>query len=137
MTVLDEGILIDVADFDTIEKEIKPGGILHHAIFRVRCMQNQNDTVLPSGITVREFNQQENKILLQEVFKRFEKGLPFSYQDERSDVKGKNFFIKAQPDGSEFLMRMDIESNERKMVAIEQITPEGHGQYYLRLYGRK
>ena len=137
MTVSDEGILIDIADIDTVEKEIKPGGVLHHAIFKIRCMQNQNNTVLPSGITVKEFNQQENTILLQEVIKRFEKGLPFSYQDGRSDVRGKNFFISAKPDGSEFLMRMDIESNERKMITIEQLTPEGHGQYFLRLYGKK
>ena len=134
MTVSDEGILIDIADIDTVEKEIIPGGTLHRAIFQVRYFQTQKETVLPSGKTVREFNQQENTILLQEIVKRFEKGLPFSYQDERSDMKGKNFFISAKPDGSEYLMRMDIENNERKMVAIEKVTPEGQGKYYLRLY---
>ena len=134
MTISDEGILIDIADVDAIEKEIKSGGILHHAIFKVRCLQNQVDTVLPSGMTVKEFNQQENIVLLQEIIKRFDKGLPFSYQDERSNVIGKNFFISAKPDGSEYLMRMDIENNERKMVAIEKVTPEGQGKYYLRLY---
>ena len=135
MIVSDEGILIDITDIDAIEKEVKPGGILHHAIFQVRCFQTQNETVLPSGMTVKEFNQQENTILLQEIVKRFEKGLSFSYQDERSDIKGKNFFISAKPDGSEYLMRMDIENNKRKMIAIEQVTPERQGQYYLRLYG--
>ena len=136
MKVSDEGILIDIADVDTIEKEIRPGGILHHAIFKVRCLQNQVDTVLPSGMTVKEFNQQENTILLQEIIKRFDKGLPFSYQDERSNVIGKNFFISAKPDGSEYLMRMDIENNKENMVVVSKITPEGQGRYYLRLYGK-
>ena len=136
MTVSDEGILIEIADIDAIEKEVKQGGVLQRAIFQVRYFQKQNETVLPSGLTVKEFNQQENKILLQEIVKRFEKGLSFSYQDERSDRKGKNFFISADPDGSEYLMRMDIENNERKMIVIEKITPERQGQYYLRLYGK-
>jgi hypothetical protein len=65
--------------------------------------------------------------------KRFEKGLPFSYQDERSQAKGTKFFISAKPDGSEYLMRMDIENNERKMLAIQKVTPEGQGKYYLQI----
>jgi hypothetical protein len=136
MKVSDESILIDIADIDTIEKEIKQGGILQNAIFKVRCMQQQIESVLPSEMTVKEFNQQENTILLHEIEKRFNKGLSFSYQDERSDTKGKIFFISAKPDGSEFLMRMDIENNERKMISMKQVTSEGQGQYYLRLYGK-
>ena len=131
----EEEIMIDVVNIGAIEKEINPGGILYQAILKVRCLKNQNGTILPSGMTVREFNQLENKILLQEVLKRFERGLPFSYQDERSHVNGANFFISANPDGSEHLMRMDIENNERKMIPIQEVTPEGQGKYYLQLYG--
>ena len=133
MRVSDEGIVIDVIDIDEIEREIRPGGILFQAISKVRYL---NETTLPSGMTVKEFNQQENKILLQEIVKRFEKGLSFSYQDERSQPNGSNFFISAKPDGSEFLMRMDIENNERKMITVRELTPAGQGKYYLRLYGR-
>ena len=131
MTVSDIGI----ADVDAIGKGIKHGVFLQNTIFKVRGLQNQIET-LPSGITVKEFNQQENTILLREILKRFEQGLPFSYQDARSEVNGENFFISARPDGSEYLMRMDIENNERKMIAIEKVTPERQGQYFLRLYGR-
>ena len=94
-----------------------------------------NGNPFNSEMTVEEFNQLENTVLLQEIVKRFERGIPFSYQDERSDVFGKHFFISANPDGSEYLMRMDIENNEEKMVTIEKVMSERQGQYYLRLYG--
>jgi len=134
MKVSDEGILIDMADIDAFENDIKPGSRLYQAISTARCLKRQMETILPSGVTVREFNQMEDKILLQEVDKFFTKNLPFPYHDYRSMVHGFNFFINAMPDGSEYLMRMDIENNERKMVTIQQVTPKGQGQYFLRLY---
>lgn len=136
MNVSDKGVFIDNADFEQIEKEVRPGGQLYRAIKKARTLRDSSENSLPSGRTVKQFNAQDNTILLQEITKAFDKGVSFPYHDERSEAEGTSFFISANPDGSEDLQRMDIVDNIRIMTTIREVTPKGKGKYFLQLYGR-
>lgn len=121
------GIMIPASDFSEIKESLKKGSRLYHYLDQLMSVkENKNDDiVLSSGYTIGETNR-AGALLAEDIYRQaFKKGIPIYYQDERT--KAADEFIAANPDGSEDLVKYDLE--DRKHSLIKNLTPPGKSQF--------
>ena len=81
--------------------------------------------ILPSGLTVKEAEEQSQNNVEAIFIETFAKGFPIYYKDERCTEK--RHLIRAMPDGSEDLI--DFEWETEKETLIKQLLPPGDGKF--------
>ncbi len=123
------GIFIPESDFDLIEREILPNGSIYKAVEHAKCIKAQKESFLEDGKSVWEYNRKAQKDFLEMISDCWRKNVWFPYNDERSSAFGSNFFICANPDGSEDLAKMSIVDNKRVVSTIKRLSKPRSGRF--------
>lgn len=92
---------------------------------------HKRETRLSGEITEQSDLVQLCKARLHQDFAEcWRKGIAFHYTNEMTRALGTNFFISANPDGSEDLLRMTYDAKDVSYHLEKHLCGKGQGKYY-------
>jgi hypothetical protein len=127
------GLVIPVEELNEVKGSIKNDSELFRIIEDILNNQKvaslKSETVLSSGRTVTETEEEAQKITDNLYADAFRKGIPMFYKDDRS--KTLTHFIRANPDGSEDLVNFDVAKGEYTLIKNLLSSGAGYWSYLL------
>ena len=123
------GVLIPVDDIGELKESLKTGSKFFDYFDSLQSDRNSEkrnlDQLMPNGLAVAETNEKTAKLTEDIHREAFSKGVPMFYRDERA--KAPKEFIRANPDGSEDLVRYDMAT--RSYSVLKSLLPVGKGYW--------
>lgn len=123
------GVLIPADDIRELKESLKTDSKFFDyfdSLQSDRDNEKRNlDQLMPNGLTVAETNEKTGKLTTEIHKEAFSKGVPMFYRDERA--KAPKEFIRANPDGSEDLVRYDMAT--RSYSVLKSLLPAGKGYW--------
>jgi hypothetical protein len=110
---------------DSIKRETEFYQIIDNLLTEQRDNASNKNTLLANGKNGLQI-EEEAKIITDNLYiDAFSKGIPMFYKDGRAQETKE--FIRANPDGSEDLVRFD--SSKREYTLIKGLTSAGKGRW--------
>ncbi|QNL49747.1 hypothetical protein H8S90_24065 [Olivibacter sp. SDN3] len=123
------GVLIPADDIMELKESLKTGSKFFDYFDSLQSDRDNEkrklDQLMLNKLTVAETDEKAAKLTTEIHREAFSKGVPMFYRDERA--KAPKEFIRANPDGSEDLVRYDIAT--RSYSVLRSLLPAGKGYW--------
>lgn len=124
------GVVIPVEELSELKGSIKNDTELYRIIDDLlsdqkKASANKDEIILSSGRTIRETEDEGQRITDRLYLEAFRKGIPMFYKDVRTT--GASQFVRANPDGSEDLV--EFNSEKREYIFLERLAQPGKGHW--------
>lgn len=122
------GIVFPTEDIETLKDSLNTDSEIFKLLSGLLASDKaveQNSRSMPNGLTVEETNS-KTFTTTENLYKNaFSKGIAMYYQDERSNAPQE--FVRANPDGSEDLVKFDLPT--RSYSIIKKLVPADEGRW--------
>lgn len=126
-------LVIKAEDIKELQENLKPNSALSNYLNDVQLAREEEmealQTILPNGHTIAETNKMAAKVTEDIHREAFSKGVPMFYRDERTKDKE---FVRANPDGSEDLVYLDLQTDE--YILMKNLLGPGKGYWSYLLH---
>lgn len=123
------GLFIPIEDIEELRDELKSGSRFLDYLDELLSKQQRPDTALqqplPNGLSLQQTNDKAEEAVKNLHRDAFSKGVAMYYRDLRATPPKE--FIRANPDGSEDLVSLDLSTAEYAL--IRHLVPQRKGSW--------
>lgn len=123
------GLLIPIEDLEELKGDLKSNSQFLSYFDEILIKQQDPEPalqeLLPNGLSLRQTNDSAAEVITNLHKEAFSKGVPMYYRDARAAPPKE--FIRANPDGSEDLVSLDLSTAEYTL--IKHLVPKGKGSW--------
>ncbi|GLU54937.1 hypothetical protein [Dyadobacter frigoris] len=123
------GLFIPIEDIEGLKGDLKTDShflsYLDELLFKQQESEPALQELLPNGLSSQQTNDRAAKVITNLHREAFSKGVPMYYRDARATPPKE--FIRANPNGSEDLVSLDISTAEYTL--IKHLVPKGEGSW--------
>jgi hypothetical protein len=123
------GLFIPIEDIAEFKDELKSDSQFLDYLDELLSKRQESEPAipepLPNGLSLQQTNDRAEQAVINLHRDAFSKGVPMYYRDLRATPPKE--FIRANPDGSEDLVSLDLSTAEYTL--IRQLVPQGKGSW--------
>ena len=123
------GLFIPIEDIEELKGDLKSDSqflsYLDGILFKQQESEPASQKPLPNGLSLQQTNDKAAEVIINLHREAFSKGLPMYYRDARATPPKE--FIRANPDGSEDLVSLDLSTADYTL--IKHLVSKGRGSW--------
>lgn len=119
------GLFIPVEDIEELKSDAQFLSYMDKILFKQQESEPALQDPLPNGLSLQQTDDRSAEVITTLHREAFSKGVPMYYQDARAAPPKE--FIRANPDGSEDLVSLDLSTADYTL--IKHLLPKGEGSW--------